>query len=150
MARRGAATLHVDHYTGRLGGHRVPERFLHEAEARSRGRGTGFCASKSGSYDRADGGYLVLHLREDSTVLGKHFRHQLGDLRGGGDGVACEELASGGECAANAGLIPLDDHYLFHGDLSLSFLPRLPCAALRRIGASGIVAQYCIDISINR
>ena len=111
----GAHDLHDD--GGQIRRGHVAHGLLAQAEARTGGGGHGPVARGGGARHHVEGGHLSLRLDEGDALL-RPLPHGpgvvLGDLAGGGDGVAEEELAAGTDGGLRHGLVALHENLISH------------------------------------
>ena len=111
----GPHDLHDD--SGQIRRGHVAESLLAQAEARTGGGGHGPVAGGGGARHHVEGGHLGLRLDEGDALL-RPLPHGpgvvLGDLAGGGDGVAEEELAPGTDGGLRHGLVALHENLISH------------------------------------
>ena len=107
QTRGGAAALNIHNDAGHFGHGGVTDIFLFQGEARARGGGQCFGAGEAGADNGGHPCDLVFHLNEFPAVFGQFLRHDLSDLRGGGDGVTRVKAHAGMEGAEGAGFITL-------------------------------------------
>ncbi len=106
-AGRRAATHNVNDDAGSLGDAGIADQFLLEGDAGTRGRGQRLGTGQRCADDRSHGSDFVFHLNELPSNLRKFDRHNLGNFRGGGDGVTTEECAAGVQRAHSTCVVPL-------------------------------------------
>ena len=114
-----SSSLDVDNNARRLGDCGVADIFHHQRESRTGRCGHGAGACPASADNRRHTGEFVFHLDKRSADFGKARCHSLGDFGGRGDGISCEESASGSKCPFCAGGISIVE-FSFSGQYSIS------------------------------
>ena len=110
--RAGPAPHHVHDDAGRFGHAGIAEVLLHQRKAGPAGGRHGLHAGQRCADDGPHAGNLILHL-DEAAAQGRELEgHVLGDLGGGGDGIAGKESASRGQRPFGKGFVSLEKQNL--------------------------------------